>query len=450
MADDLYRKRRYFDAIAAYDQAAKAARDADDQQHAFEFSYKAALVQQEQKRFEEAGLRFRQLAVSSKTHAHAANAHLLAIVNVRQASAEAKEWIPGYTDLLHEHLKLWPNSAKTADAAAFWLGEFVAQEGKWADAVEAYRQVSHAAANYEQAMKALGVCWQQKIGDLVRSKQPVEGEAREAADFFEALIHEEGSLPSEWTRLRRDAASTLASIRLNYFATKLDETELLLKAALNTSPPPDPAWRSAANALLILTVARQQGRHEEAIERARQLGDVAVEQLLDLWQQMGSIVASAVAVEKPKLAAVQLEIGSLLKERIGDLRESQQRLIQTQLAAALATAGQAEAALVAYAKLAEEHPLDGAIQEAYANILLESSDQQTLKLALDQWRRVAAKCRPRSERWFKAKYSIALTQFRLGDKSGAAKLIHYLQATEDLSKTEWQQKYGELLKRCAE
>lgn len=448
-ADDLYRKRRFSDAIAAYDKAVKAASAGGDQQHAFEFAYKAALVQQEQKLSEEAGQRFRQLALSSKMHPHAANAHLLAIVNVRQASVAAREWMPGYADLLREHLKQWPSSTKTVDTVAFWLGEFVSQEGKWAAAVDAYRQVSPAARSYAQAMKSLGVCWQQKLGVMLRASQSVDEEASLASTFFESLIHEEGGLPSDWTDVRRDAALTLASIRLNYADTELGKTELLLKSALNTSPPPSSAWRSAASALLILTVARQQGRDQEALELARELGSASTEQLLDLFQQIASVVASANSAARPTLAALQLEIGASLTEKLGELSPSQQRVVQSELASALETAGQTEAALAAYAKLAKEHPTDGAIQEAYASSLLNSTDQRTLKLALDQWRRVASKSRPRSDRWFKAKYSIALSQFKAGDKPAAAKLIRYLQATEDLSESEWQPKFDELLARCS-
>lgn len=447
-ADDLYRKRRHADAVAAYEKAAEAAKSSGDREHAFEFAYKAALVEQEQKLFEAASDRFRKAAMNHRQHSHASNAHLLAIVNVRQASAEAREWMPGYADLLIEHLQQWPSSAKTVDIAATWLGEFMSAEGQWSQAVDAYRRVSPSAANYSQAIDALGTCWQARLAEMVSDEPSLAEEVRRAITFYESLIHEEGGLPSEWTQVRRKAALTLAEIRLRYAETELGKTELLLTAAIK-SQPTDPMWRTAANALLILTIARQPGRDAEALKLAEQLGEASAVQLLDLFQQVSTIVESSDEIAKPKLAAVQLAIGALLKPKLTELDVSQHRSIERQHARALWNAGQRESALAAYAKLAQRQPNDGPVQEAYANLLSTSDDPATLQRALDQWRRVAAKSRPRSARWFKAKYSIALTQYKLDDKAGAAKLIRYLDATEELAKSGLQQEFQDLLEKCS-
>jgi hypothetical protein len=61
---------------------------------------------------------------------------------------------------------------------------------------------------------------------------------------------------------------------------------------------------------------------------------------------------------------------------------------------------------------------------------------------------VAAKSRPRTALWFKAKYSVALTQHKLGDHAGAAKLIRYLQATEDLEQSGLRREFQQLLDLC--
>jgi hypothetical protein len=82
--------------------------------------------------------------------------------------------------------------------------------------------------------------------------------------------------------------------------------------------------------------------------------------------------------------------------------------------------------------------------------LLDSDDKSYWQQALDQWRRVAARTRPRTDRWFHAKYSVALAQFKLNDKQGAAKLIRYLQATEDLKRSGIEKEFDDLLSQCSQ
>ena len=108
----------------------------------------------------------------------------------------------------------------------------------------------------------------------------------------------------------------------------------------------------------------------------------------------------------------------------------------------------AQSALAALAALAREHPHQATVQVAYAEQLLASENREQLQLALDQWRRVASKTPPRAARWFRAKYAVALAQFKLGDKQAAAKLIRYLQATEDLAASGLEREFGDLLERC--
>ena len=66
-ADDLYRKGRHDDAIAAYDKASDAARQAGDAKRAFEFRYKAALVEQGRGEHDDACRRFQRLAHLSRS-----------------------------------------------------------------------------------------------------------------------------------------------------------------------------------------------------------------------------------------------------------------------------------------------------------------------------------------------------------------------------------------------
>lgn len=115
----------------------------------------------------------------------------------------------------------------------------------------------------------------------------------------------------------------------------------------------------------------------------------------------------------------------------------------------LTSGGHRSEALKGYRQLAEQNPDNGAIQQTYAKLLLESADPGELNQALAQWRLVASRLPPRTPEWFEAKYSVALALFKLGDKSTAATLLHFLLETSPgLKGTEWDEPYRGLLKRC--
>ena len=118
------------------------------------------------------------------------------------------------------------------------------------------------------------------------------------------------------------------------------------------------------------------------------------------------------------------------------------------LAAAELPARRGEA-LASLAKLAKENPDSAAIQEKYADLLLAAGQVESLKLALDRWRMIASRSKPRTPRWYKAKYSVALAQYRLNDRAGAATLLKYLLETPPgLNGTEWEARCTDLLRQC--
>jgi hypothetical protein len=108
-------------------------------------------------------------------------------------------------------------------------------------------------------------------------------------------------------------------------------------------------------------------------------------------------------------------------------------------------------ALAIYSRLAEENPDSAALQKAYAELLLGSSDARELQQALRQWRIIASRSQPRTPPWYEAKYSVALAQYKLGDRASAATLLRYiLQTAPGLTEIKWEAAYRELLSRCAD
>jgi hypothetical protein len=317
MADDLYRKGSFGDAVVAYDKAANAAQETGDVKLSFELSYKAALVLQQEEQYAEAASYFRRLAVAQAKHAHASNAHLLAIANARQASVAASKWLDSYPELLREHLAKWPAS-DSISRVAFWLGEFEVGRGAWRSALEALSKV------------------------------------------------------------------------------KADSDEV-----------------------------------------------ATTKQWLDLFRQIAQSKDTT-----NDHAALVIAFATRLDSKASEFDETQSFVIAHNRARALVTVGDRSAAQELYARLADEHPNNGSLQEEYAQLLLDSDDETSWPKSLDRWRRVASRTRPRTSRWYRAKYSIALAQHKLNDDAGAIKLIRYLQATEELKQSGLEQEFAELLSRC--
>ncbi len=115
---------------------------------------------------------------------------------------------------------------------------------------------------------------------------------------------------------------------------------------------------------------------------------------------------------------------------------------------ALANAGRIGEAVEVYAVLAKSHPLDGSIQEKYGELLLLAEDRDSIVRALDQWRLVAAVRERGTPGWFRAKYSVSLSLFKLDHKQEAAKLIRFLEVTDGLATGTLKEKFAELLRNC--
>ncbi|MCB9938999.1 MAG: hypothetical protein H6823_12200 [Planctomycetaceae bacterium] len=447
-ADDLYRKGNLDDAITAYDKAAAAAINAAELDQSFELAYKAALVLQQQQKHPEAATRFQKLALAQKSHAYAANSHLLAIANTRQASAAAGKWLESYPELLQEHLANWPNS-DSASTAAFWLGEFETGWRSWQDAIEAFSKVRPESEHFTSSVKELGECWLMRLESLRAAQQPITEELQRADDTLRrAFVGDEEKLPTEWSPAAREAVLALAKIRLRYGDVRFAETESFLKAALAGSPEPSDAWRVAAESVLVGIVARQPGREADAREMLAQVGAASTNQLFALFQQIALLMEAASGSAQMDLAKLVADVAKRLDAKGGELDAAQSLLVDQTLAKALEVTGDVDAAYELFSRLAKEHSGNAAVQEDFGRFLLASDNEAHWQQALDQWRRVAARTRPRTNRWFYAKYSVALAQYKLNDKQDAAKLIRYLQATEDLSQSELEQEFSELLARC--
>ena len=95
---------------------------------------------------------------------------------------------------------------------------------------------------------------------------------------------------------------------------------------------------------------------------------------------------------------------------------------------ALAELGETDAAIKILEPLAEEHPRDAMIQEAFAQRLVESSNRALVQRSIDHWRNIARHSRPHTERWYRAKYFLAVAHVRLGNPQRASEILRWVQA----------------------
>jgi predicted Zn-dependent protease len=151
---------------------------------------------------------------------------------------------------------------------------------------------------------------------------------------------------------------------------------------------------------------------------------------------------------KKGIASLQLTTVDRLRQASEKLTAAQRISLDRIEAQALATQGQRDKALAAFAKLAAGQPADASVQEAYAELLASGNERTAWEQGLAQWRKVAAKSKPRTAGWYRAKYAIAELQIKLKDPA-AAQLIRYLLETPPGVDAEWQGKF-ELLLRQAE
>jgi tetratricopeptide (TPR) repeat protein len=448
-ADGLYLQGDLEQAIAAYDAAAAQARSQGDLQAAFELAYKAALIEQRRERQLPAANRLRILAKSMPTHPQASTAHLRAAWSAAQAARAEPSAQSVYEELLDEHLALWP-AAESANQARIWLGKVCDAKQDWRGAIEAYARVSRASPHYAGAMGGLATAWREQLAALAAAGQPTTDVATEAIPFFRAAVTgPENHWPDRWTGADRAAALAAAELIVAYQPGRASDAEDLLRRAIAGSFDAPPAWQTAAQAQLVLALAAQGSRQNDALAELRAIGAGSSEEMLAVLDGLSQIAARAGERARPQIANVQLAAIAMIADGRGRPSVDQQTTLARIRADALASVGRRDEALAAYEQLARDNPQTGAVQEGYARLLLSSSVPGQLKQALDQWRIVASRTRPRTTRWYEAKYSVALAQYKLGDRESAATLLRYLLETPPgVQGTEWEASYSDLLKKC--
>ncbi len=447
-AANFYRKGQLDEAIDAYDQAAARATEGGLAEAAFGLGYKAALIEQQRKRHEEAGRRLREVALGWPRAPDAGKAHLLAAWNLAQVAREQPQRVDDYRQVLEEHLASWPGQP-TAGQAAQWLASLHEAAGRWPEATAAYAQTPAGTPHSLQGLEAAARCWKRWLRQIDASGQPVEPEALRAAAWLEGwVLGTEGRLPERWSEAARVAALEAAQLRLEYQREGHARAEQLLRAGLDGAPAPNDEWKALADGLLIVAIAGQPGRGSEARALAAQLEGSSPERLLEVLGGLSRLMAEGSSRGAREIARLQLALIDRLQASPQPLKEDARRQIADLQAGALLAAGDPATAGERLKRLAQEHPRRASVQRAYGRSLLESDRREAWREAVDQWRKIGAGAAKHSELWWEAKYSVADALRKLGEKEQAAQRIEYLLATEKVESAEWKRRFEALLARC--
>lgn len=437
-ADQLYLQKNWDEAIAAYDRAAQKAKEEKKDFQFVDLASRAALIEQERKGYGEAVRRFLELAAAPEAKATADAAHLCAAWNQKQllaASPSDPEVFVRHEQLLKDQIAKFPNSP-TASTAKLWLAKAYVGRAEWLDAYNTANSIDAAAKEKDEGLLICLRYWmrQSKTFDdrKVNLLQP-------ALDWAAA---NEG--PLETTAQRMIRVASIGWELLNRPSANHVQAEAKLREVLEKTPATEEEQIASARTLLVVALAAQPDKHAEAAKLLADSGGSAKQRLTSLLGLVKLAKNAGVDV-KPALADFVLTAIKDLTRSLSELSENEKLLVDIAYAEGLHARGTALAD-TAFKEIAKKHANSAIAQEAYA-MYLETA--QKIPQALDQWRLVASRSEPRSERWYRAKYYVAKTQFQLGQKADAAKLIDLLDATPPgLVGTPMEAEFRALRKEC--
>jgi hypothetical protein len=447
-ADDLYRQSNYDQALATYDKASRAAREAGDIAMAFAMAYKGALIDQQLGRHISASDRFRNAALDSRRDSRAGQSHLMAILEQSRVIRFGEATLDEYLELLAEHIRLWPREP-TAATAALWLGNFQRSRQQWPAAADAYWHAVTVSGGDPQtrtaAAEAGDLCWQQWLA----AAAPEEASTRAVeivSQLDDWLMTAIGDPPvaDDWTVTSARVALASAKFHVAYLPSSPPRVNHL--GSIASSPVQTELLSSEQRTMaeLLLAALADVASATQTVTKI----DLGSEAKLQTAYELLALLATA--PPPPRRPAFQLALADRLIENPGGLSTTAHQNVRLWQAEWLSQTGQWQKAMAASRQLAEHYPDEVKVQIAHAEILTRAPSGDARRQALEQWRSLAGRAQPRTELWFRAKHGVAKTLVMLGQQDEATRLIRYLQVTEDLSKASMAEQFEALLPQMRE
>ncbi len=420
-AADLARQNRVNEAIDVLDQALRTA-PPTDANAALALAYQAATMTRLEGRNGEFLERLRDLTLKYRAAEKAPEAHAQAIaVSVVLAKADPA-MAAMYSELIDEHLTVFPES-ESSNQVRLWKSRQAAFEGRADEALQLLLQVQSQSPVAVEAAREAGLLQLSQLSAMQEAEGEKVASNKDRAEQLTTLAAPLAEAANQArARDHQDAARAWTAWWILLRLAGGEERTGALQQQLNSTAAADalPDEQLAQAALACLA-----GKSNEALGALSNFEDL---RLLNAMSDVLAMSARNGDAARKRLAADMLLIMLQLPQyqNASGAERTRKEALRGQ---ALLWAGRQKEALQFFSQLAKERPKDVATQMAFGNLLLNSSDEQNRRLALDHWRVLAARTQPRSEPWYRAKYGVAKASFLLGDKTEAAKLIRYVQAT---------------------
>lgn len=429
-AESLYRSARYTESAEVYAEAAQQAEVEGRADQAFDLGFTRAAVLTQAQQFGQASAAFRTLAVQHPSHPRAAEAHLMSAYTQGRllASQPTAANQQTYRRILEEHLARFAESETTGEA--HWLlGRLEESLRQFREALAHYQRVPLSHPRAGQTLEAADRCLKRWMQQQVEAGASSDEVLAKAASFFQQVFRESRPLVTSATsQLHRDAGLRLARIWLSASSPRYREAERVLDQLLaelrsaSASDSIDPNWLREVHQLLIVSLAGQ-GQMTAAEEQLRQTLQGDPGEALELLVALDDVGATTDSVVQRSLGELQLQ----LIERLGRERHRFDAAARFKLdraeARALARAGRTDDALAAFNRLKAQRPDDVTLLEAHGELLMSLDRPETYEAAGAIWRELESKVPPESQPWFRARYNLALSYYKLGDLARCHKLV---------------------------
>jgi tetratricopeptide (TPR) repeat protein len=319
-----------------------------------------------------------------------------------------------------------------------WAGRQLQIQQQWQPAVEHYTAISADSPFFADAVRQSYVC----LREMMKKSPASLAEVR----AYDETLKKLASAPDVTDQGRVEL--TLARAKLS-FRYGLENSGELAKQIVKTLESADEDDRLLLSAELIVAVADADPPPNSTPAVEDILNDIAgnesalkqaVAGINDLLEQRQDSVSETVINTKLKIAQLALAL---------DLDEVQRIAWMGDWADALQRLNRDAEAVDALTELAAKEPQSAAIQLQLCRALSKLEGDQAVARALNSWRRLALKLKPKSENWFEAKYNVALLLHKAGESGEALKLLEYLKAIPPgWSQSSWKADFDRLLIQC--
>lgn len=445
-AANLYRRQQIPEALAAYSQAAQLANQLNLKGEAFELGFQVAAIHHQNSDAARASEAFRRLAMQHADHSRAADAHWLAIANAASLVRQDSSHAPLYAEILQEHLTQWPDS-EHLNSVRLWYGKLLSAQNELPKAIAIWMTVDPISTEFAEANESIHSAAQQQLRRTDQSDRSRAALAETTASFFEAQFLNQGVPPEKWTAEQVNALINAARLRLIWTNDQATRVLGFLQSADDSTAAASAHERHALVGL-ALAIGDQ---HNAAIARFDQVDWEQVHAPLEFVSRVERLIHGRSPQQRRDLSRVLEQIVEGIESTKASLSAADRQQLTVSRARCLIALERWDEAQAAYRQLIAAEPRNTEYLQPYAELQQRASDPESLRQALQTWRKILELSTAGKPGWFEAKYAIARLHFRLGDAQRAEEIVRLTGALHpDLGGAAMKRQFVELLETISQ